>query len=163
MDTVVLMLRLPVYVAGRLNYMTGRFMYKKISGILLTVMLLAACGTENIKIDDKKSDPVTTAKWKGKAKIVSIAKKAGRSSGADYFEVRFDFIPDDPSAAGSYLVKEAGDKNIVLFYDDSTEFHKSWLDKWGLKTGNIYRAVRHENTLNSEGNRAAFEVILEPR
>ena len=112
----------------------------------------------------KNSTDVVTASWAGKAKIISTGKPGESCSGErDYIDVRFDFIPDDPGAATKYLAGDVSDKNILLFYDNRHDLHKNWIIRWGLKKGNVYRALRHENTLNSEGNRASFEVFLEPR
>jgi len=125
--------------------------------------MFASCGTEKI-ITDKPSGTVSAASWTGKVKIVSTGKPGESCSGEkDYVDVRFDFIPDDPDAVNRYLVKNVSDKNILLFYDNRSDLHKNWIEKWGLETGNIYRALRHENTLNSRGNRAVFEVFIEPR
>ena len=131
--------------------------------IIIPFIIFLSCGTGKI-ITDKPHDTVTSADWSGKVKIVSTGKPGESCSGEkDYIDVRFDFFPDDADAANRYLVKEAGDKNILLFYDNRSDLHKNWIEKWGLKTGNVYRAVRHENTLNRPGKRAAFEVFLEPR
>jgi len=126
--------------------------------ILISVIIPFSCSKEQVQTERKKTS------WSGKARIVSIGKKGESSSGnIDYLEVRFYFIPDDPSAPEQYLAAEEPDRNRLLFYDNRYELHKNWISKWGLKTGNEYRAVRHENILNSKGHRAAFEVLLEPR
>lgn len=131
--------------------------------LVLLFLIFVSCGTGKV-ITDKADNTVTSASWSGKVKIVSTGKPGESCSGEkDYIDVRFDFVPDDAGVVNRYLVKDVSDKNILLFYDNRSDLHKNWIEKWGLKTGNVYRAIRHENTLNSRGNRAAFEVFLEPR
>lgn len=138
-------------------------MIRKLLFILVPVIMFASCVTEK-NITGDSSENVTGASWAGKVKIVSVGIPGKSYSGEkDYIDVRFDFIPDDADAVNRYLVKEVSDKNILLFYDNRSDLHKNWIEKWGLKTGNTYRAVRHENILNRAGNRTAFEVFLEPR
>ena len=138
-------------------------MIRKFILIIITIMVFTACGSEKI-ISNEPDNMVTSASWSGKVKIVSTGKPGKSCSGEkDYIDVRFDFVPDDADAVNRYLVKDVSDKNILLFYDNRSDLHKNWIEIWGLKTGNVYRAIRHENTLNSRGNRAAFEVFLEPR
>ena len=133
-----------------------------IPAIMLLLLTFSCAGGDDV-IKTGGSD-VVTASWTGKAKIVSTGKPGESCSGEkDYIDVRFDFTPDDPRAVTKYLACDVSDKNILLFYDNRHDLHKNWILKWGLKQGNVYRAVRHENTLNSKGNRASFEVFLEPR
>lgn len=134
-------------------------MIRKILFILMPFVFSLSCATEKAI-----TDTATAASWTGKVKIVSTGIPGKSCSGEkDYIDVRFDFMPDDAGAVNRYLVNEASDKNILLYYDNRFDLHRNWIEKWGLKTGNVYRAVRHENTLNSPGKRAAFEVFLEPR
>lgn len=138
-------------------------MIRKFLFVLIPVIMLASCVTEQ-NITDNSSVTVTAASWSGKVKIVSTGKPGESCSGEkDYVDVRFDFVPDDAGAVNRYLVKEVLDKNILLFYDNRSDLHKNWVEKWGLKTGNVYRAIRHENPLNRPGHMAVFEVFLEPR
>lgn len=134
-------------------------MTRKILLILIAFVVCLSCATEKT-ITDKAA----AASWTGTVKIISTGKPGESCSGEkDYIDVRFDFTPDDADAVNGYLVKESPDKNILLYYDNRFDLHKNWIEKWGLKTGNVYRAVRRENTQNSPGKRAAFEVFLEPR
>ena len=136
-------------------------MFKKCMIMFLPLLITAACGTETV-IPDKPA--LTTASWNGKAKIVSIGKEGESSSREkDYLEVRFDFIPDDPTAPERYLAGREGDRNRLLVYDNRQDLHKNWIQKWGLKTGNEYRAVRYENIKNRPGYMTEFVVNLEPR
>jgi hypothetical protein len=131
--------------------------------LVLLLMVYFSCGSGKF-VTDEPDGIISSASWPGTVKIISIGTSAKSYSGEkDYVDVRFDFIPDDARAASRYLVKDVSDKNQILFYDNRSELHKNWIDKWGLKTGNIYRAVRHENIMNSSKNRVSFDVLLEPR
>lgn len=138
-------------------------MFRRWMVVLIAVILTLSCGSEKV-IKQEEKPAVTTASWAGRAKIVSIGRQGDSySREKDYVEVRFDFIPDDPAAPGKYLSCDDGDKNILLFYDNRYDLHKNWIFKWGLKVGNEYRAIRHENIKNSPGHRTEFVVTLEPR
>ncbi|HQO39468.1 MAG TPA: hypothetical protein PK986_03270 [Spirochaetota bacterium] len=131
--------------------------------LVLLLMVYFSCGSGKV-ITDKPDGIITSASWPGTVKIISIGIPGKSCSGQkDYVDVIFDFTPDSADAAKKYLVKDVSDKNKILFYDNRSDLHKNWIDKWGLKTGNIYRAVRHENIMNSSRNRVSFDVLLEPR
>ena len=131
--------------------------------IIITVLLfLFSCKTEE-PVVIKKSDPVFRT-YNGKAKIASIvpSKENDGKDSSSYMELYFDFIPSDPDAGQKYQYPEKRDSNILLQYDNRKSFHKNWIMKWGLKTGNEYPALRHEGSGKVTGGHVYYDVELSP-
>jgi hypothetical protein len=77
-------------------------------------------------------------------------------------ELYFDFIPSDPRVTNKYQYPEKKDSQILLQYDNRKSFHKNWIMKWGLKTGNEYPALRYEASGKVTGKHVYYEVELSP-
>ena len=125
-----------------MNKKTGYFT------LLLIVIFSVSCGTTDKKI--RADQPAPSEKRQsnhlGKVLITEITDSkddpAGDNSG--YVNIYFNFIPADPGAAGKYLCPACSDSRRKLFYDNRDSFHKTWVNKWEIKTGKEYKAVRHE-------------------
>jgi len=129
------------------------------SVIILIAFFSVSCGTP-----DRKTGERSTA-HKGKAVITEITASKDDSAAADsgYMDIYFKFIPSDPSAAEKYLCPECPDGRVKLFYDNRNSFHKNWIDRWEIKPGSEYPALRHELLRKDNAPAVSYEVLLEPK
>ena len=126
------------------------------------LIFFISCKTEAPVVLKKDHPEFRT--YKGKARIVSIvpAKENSGENSSSYMELYFNFIPSDPEIKKNYQVLEADDLNILLKYDNRKSFHKNWIIKWGLKTGNEYPASRFESSGDVTGLHVDYDVELSP-
>lgn len=77
----------------------------------------------------------------GKATIKEI-KTAVNATCPDAVDVLFDFTPDDPNAVKNYNYPNIADKDAQMF--NNLRPAKAWVEKKGIKVGNVYPAKRSE-------------------
>jgi len=133
------------------------------SAICIALLFFISCGTS-----DKKAayqDNRFPKSYNGKAVITGIVDSKNSSGGDNrgYVDIYFNFIPSDRSAPKSYLCAKYPDNNIKLFYDNRDTFHKNWVNKWEIKPGNEYPAIRHESLNKDNTPPVSHEVFLEPK
>ena len=133
-----------------------------LSAIILYAMVITSCKTMEPAASVKPGKIYRT--FSGRIKIVEIApvKESAGIADPSYLSVYFDFLADDPSAIERYAYPELPDRRRLLEYDNRNSFHKNWIDKWNIKTGNEYRAVRIESGGISTGAHVFYEVELAP-
>lgn len=129
---------------------------------LSLMLFFISCKTEE-PVVVKKPEPVFRA-YQGKARIVSIvpSKEEDGKESDSYMVLYFDFIPSDPGVKKKYQYPESGDSKVLLNYDNRKSFHKNWIMKWGLKTGNEYPASRYESSGRVTGAHVYYDVELSP-
>lgn len=134
-----------------------------LSLILAAVTLTAAACTSPEDRDTPRRVNITKV-YDGRAVITSISDSSidGQVK-PDYSDIFFNFEPSDPASAKEYLCSGCSDLNKKLFYDNRESFHKNWVEKWGIKKGNIYNAKRHELHRGDNTSSVSYEVFLEPR
>jgi hypothetical protein len=130
--------------------------------ILITI-ILTSCGTP-----EKRTPPPVeknTKTFAGKAIIVEVvdAKNGAGNDYRNYMEIYFNFIPADPDDRNNYLCRKCPDNRIRLFYDNRENFHRNWINKWDIKKGDEYKAIRHELIRNDGTFSVSHEVLLEPK
>ncbi|MCL2155761.1 MAG: hypothetical protein FWH53_08875 [Leptospirales bacterium] len=120
--------------------------------ILFIILFIASCNTPKSNAGSNK--------FNGKIIITEIIESKESSNGeGGYFDIYFDFYPET-HASKAYRCSECNDKHVKLFYDNRERFHSNWINKWDVKTGNEYPAIRHE--LLNENNKVSYEIFLEP-
>lgn len=62
----------------------------------------------------------------------------------DPVEIRFDFQPDDPSAADQYRFPDVADADQRLTVGAGANPSRSWVDDKGLEPGSRHRCTRRE-------------------
>ncbi len=126
---------------------------------LMLIFTVLSCGkTTDTWIN--KDVPVAKT-FRGKARIVLITPAkddTGRES-QEFMDIYFDFISAEKSG---YMYPDSKDTRIILNYDDRNVFHKNWIEKWGIKEGNEYPAVRREVKGKTTGAHVYYEVELSP-
>ncbi len=131
--------------------------------ILLATILSVSCGTPEKKITVPAEE--LSKRYNGKAVITEItdSKSDTETTNNGYVEIYFKFVAADPESAKSYLCTKCSDNKIKLFYDNRDSFHKNWVNKWDIKPGSEYSAIRHELKRKDNSTAISFEVFLEPK
>jgi len=133
------------------------------SALLLVMIFIISCGAP-----ERRNNPPDKNRSKthnGKAVITEITDSKNNAGGDNkgYVDIYFNFIPSDSSASKNYLCGTCPDNNIRLFYDNRESFHRNWVNKWDIKPGNEYPAVRREVFRDDNGSPVSHEVFLEPK
>lgn len=133
-----------------------------LSAIILYAVLVTSCKTTEPAASPEPEKIYRT--FEGRVKIVEIVplNESDGVAGSSYLSVYFDFLADDASAIDRYAYPELTDRRRLLEYDNRNSFHKNWIAKWNIKTGNEYRAVRIESGGISTGAHVFYEVELAP-
>ena len=123
---------------------------------LLVLLFIVSCAVPEQKPNERPN------RTSGKITITEIVELKENSSGESghYSEIYFDFHPAD--AGRTYLCNECKDKRVKLFYDNRDSFHSNWIERWSIKTGNEYPAVRHDLIKADNKGVASYEIFLEP-
>jgi hypothetical protein len=105
-------------------------------------------------VEQKPETISNRSSFHGKIIITEITESKENSGGeSGYSDIYFDFHPVD--------IQAEKDKHVKLFYDNRDSFHSNWIQKWSIKIGNAYPAIKHERV--SENNKAtSYEIFLEP-
>jgi hypothetical protein len=111
-------------------------MGKKIFGLLVPLLLL------NNSCISSVGKASTYVDIPGKATIKEI-KAVSNSNCADSVSVLFDFKPDDAAALNSYRFPNISDSNVDIYTNEHPS--KVWVDRKGIKVGNVYNAKRSES------------------
>ena len=130
-----------------------------ISG-LTSILVLSYCAQEKQLI--RQPGEISTT-YNGKAVITQIRDVKSGAGGDDknYVEIYFDFVPLK-NGVPAYSEIESSGRMIKLFYDNRDLFHKNWVKKWDIKSGNEYPAFRRVTKKENKINFVNYEVLLEP-
>ena len=123
---------------------------------LIALLFIVSCAAPEQMPNER------TNRTSGKITVTEIVRLKENSSGESgyYSEIYFDFHPADTGK--TYLCNECKDKRVKLFYDNRDNFHSNWIEKWNVKTGNEYPAVRHDLIKEDNKPAASYEIFLEP-
>jgi len=131
-----------------------------ITSFLIWTSIMVSCAQDKQVI--RELNEVSTV-YNGKAVITQIRDVAG-TSGADdknYVEIYYDFVPVKKGVPAYSEIESTG-RMLKLFYDNREIFHKNWVKKWGIKSGNEYPALRRVTRKDNKINYVTYEVYLEP-
>lgn len=105
----------------------------------------------------------TTALSNGIAVITEIRdiKNPSGTDEGNYFEIYFDFVPLK-NGKPAYSEIESTGRMIKLVYDNREIFHKNWIKKWNIKTGNEYPALHRITRKENKLNYVTYEIFIEP-
>lgn len=126
---------------------------KKLILISLLVLFAGACVTGGI--EDRYIG------FHGKATITEVKQSVYNPDGkGNYFDIYFDFVPDEKDAPGKYRFKKWKDTHQRLFYNHRGNLHRSWVEKYNVKKGNVYRAMRYEKNCFGSSAPVIFKVLV---
>ncbi len=132
-----------------------------LSLFLIILFLFFSCKTPDKSLEKPS---ILFKTYNGKAVITSIvpSKDDNGKESSMYMQIYFDFIPADSLAPGKYEYPESADTGRLLYYDNRNSFHNNWIQKWGIKSGNEYPAMRVESNGEKSGAHIYYEVELHP-
>lgn len=84
----------------------------------------------------------TYKEFKGKATITKIENKT-EDTCKDGVQIYFDFKPDNPEDSKTYRFPNFSDNNVEMYYN-SRYPSRVWVERKGIKIGNVYNAKRSE-------------------
>jgi len=134
-----------------------KFFYSLLISASLCAVLSGCIGRNAAPAD---SDPGLIY-YSGKAKITAIVPST-ESSSKGMYHIYYDFTPLKASHPSQYRHPLTGDRNIKLYHDHRESFHLNWINKWNIKVGNTYPALRSEQKIGAvTGNNVNFEILLD--
>ena len=127
-----------------------------VSAVLLVI--LPGCSSKVAAPVDRDSGLIY---YSGKAKITAIVPST-ESSERGMYHIYYDFTPLNASHPSQYKHPLTVDTNIKLYHDHRESFHINWINKWNIKVGNSYPALRSEQkNAAATGNNVHFEILLD--
>lgn len=127
---------------------------------LVLLYIHLSCTAEKQSAKQQVEPPLV---YNGIAVITEIrdAKSGAGGDDKNYTEIYFDFVPLK-NGVPAYSEIESTGRMIKLFYDNREIFHRNWVKKWDIKSGNEYPALRRITRKENKLNYVTYEVFIEP-
>lgn len=127
---------------------------------LVSAGILLSCAQEKLAVKPQEGSSMV---FNGIAVITEIrdVRNPGVIDENSYVEIYFDFVPLK-NGKPAYSEIESTGRMIKLVYDNRDTFHKNWLKKWDIKTGNEYPALYRKTKKENKLNYVTYEIFIEP-